>query len=593
MFTKSIALGVIAAVLAATAVAPGPAHAVTRALVQGSGSTWAANAINQWVADLDAEGLKVIYTANGSTQGRRNYAERVTDFGVSDLPYQGTDELGQPDDSGGRELAYVPIAGGGIAFAYRLVVDGQRVRDLRLSSATLAGIFTGRITAWDDPAVTADNNGRELPIVPIVPVVNSEGAGSTAQLTAWLDATHPDVWRPYLGRSGWTSRFPATGGMVSGAGSGDVLDQVQAGDGAIGYVENAYPHLGNVPVAKVRNASGHFVAPTGWSTAIGLRAATLDDQGRPVLDGVYTNPDPRAYPIPSYASLILPTGATDLRMTTAKRQSLAELTHHALCAGQSISAPIGYAPLPLALVRPGLDQLERLQQADPAVDLTGLDLASCTGNPTFDPADPSRDLLDESVPMPPACDRAISGPCGHLSGADLWPRLVGTPRVGDTLRAHPGAWSGPGPYDHQWLADGRPLSGATGAAYAVPASLLGRQLSVRVTTRGVPAVAEDTTEPVRVIPGRLTLARPRITGRAVVGRRLSVRPDATAGARIRVRWYAGGRVVRGERRTTLRPTTRMRGKRITVLVTVSKPGYATLAKTSRATRPVRRTTRRG
>lgn len=584
MRIKSIALLLFAGALLPLPATTAPAGAAVHALIQGSGSSWAANLVNQWVADLDAEGLQVVYTASGSTQGRADFAQGAVDFAVTDLPYEGTDELGQPDSSD-RDHAYVPVAGGGTAFAYRLDVDGARVQDLRLSSATLAGIFTGAITSWADPAVTADNNGRVLPDLPVVPVVRADAAGSTVQVTGWLDATEPGTWQPYLGRSGSTAYYPTGGGVVPRSGADGLLNTVKGTNGAIGYVEASYPYLGNVPVAKVRNTAGYFVAPTGLAAAIGLRAATLDDDGAPVLDAVYTNPDPRAYPVPALSSLVLPTAADDARMTTAKRQVLAGLVHHALCDGQLGAPALGYAPLPRTLVEPGLAQLAGLGTADPAVDLTGLDLAHCT-NPTFDAADPSRDLLDETVPLPSACDRPVSGPCGAATEGDAWPSVTGRFQVGSTLHARPGAWSGPGPYDHQWYADGRPISGATAASYVVAPGLRGHRLAVRVLPHGQAPVAEDTTAGVVVEPGRIALNRPRVTGRPVVGRTLRARFEALAGTRVRLIWYAGERRIGGARTATLRLTRRLTGRRVWVLVTATRPGYTRVVRTSRATAPV-------
>src|ERR1044071_4595438 len=88
-----------------------------------------------------------------------------------------------------------------------------------------------------------------------------------------------------------------------------------------------------------------------------------------ILDDVYTNPDPRAYPISSYSYMIIPTGASDPRMTTAKRQTLADFMFYSLCAGQSKAGPYGYSPLPLNLVQAGFDQIAKLKAADPPVDL--------------------------------------------------------------------------------------------------------------------------------------------------------------------------------------------------------------------------------
>ena len=127
--------------------------------------------------------MKVVYTGGGSSQGRKDFAQNTTDFAITEIPYQGTDEHGNADTSNGRAFAYLPIVAGGTAFTYQLKVGDQLVRDLRLSGETMAKIFTNQITNWNDPAITADNNGRAFPTLPIIPVVHSDGSGTTAQLT--------------------------------------------------------------------------------------------------------------------------------------------------------------------------------------------------------------------------------------------------------------------------------------------------------------------------------------------------------------------------------------------------------------------------
>ncbi len=111
---------------------------------------------------------------------------------ISEIPYQGVDEFGNADTSNGREFAYLPIVAGGTAFTYQLKIGDELVRNLRLSGETIAKIFTNQITNWNDPAITKDNNGRAFPSLPITPVVRSDGSGTTAQFTTWMDDAVPD-----------------------------------------------------------------------------------------------------------------------------------------------------------------------------------------------------------------------------------------------------------------------------------------------------------------------------------------------------------------------------------------------------------------
>ena len=360
------------AVLAASSLAGAPpARAEKYAQIEGNGSTWSENIVQQWIADVDARGMKVTYSGGGSSQGRRSFANYVTDFGISEIPYQGKDEYGKADTSNGREFAYLPIVAGGTAFTYQLKIGNQQVRNLRLSGATIAKIFTRKITSWDDPAISKDNNGRKFPKIPVRPVVRSDGSGTTAQFTTYLDTMHAGIWRPWFGKAGLTSYYPTRNDNAFSkvSGSDQVMNTISSadGNGTIGYVEYSYPVNKQYPVVKVLNAKGYYVEPTTYNVAVALQYAKInqnkgsDKYLTQILDGVYRAPDARAYPLSSYSYLLLPTGknAQDRRMTTAKRQTLADFLFYSLCAGQTKAGPYGYSPLTLNLVAAGRIDLPR------------------------------------------------------------------------------------------------------------------------------------------------------------------------------------------------------------------------------------------
>lgn len=414
----ALAFGFSALLVAATG-AGEPAWAAY-GQIEGTGSTWSQVIVDQWIADVDANGMRVVYTGGGSSQGRKNFAAGTTDFGISEIPYQGVDEYGNADNAAGREFAYLPIVAGGTAFTYHLEAGGELVRDIRLSGETIAKIFTNQITNWNDPAIAADNNGRTFPDTPIVPVVRSDGSGTTAQFTTYLDKVYPDIWRPYFGRSGLTSYYPNPAGtrMIAADKSDGVMNTVasRAGNGTIAYIEYSYPVNKGYPVVKVLNAAGYFVEPTQYNVAVALTRAqinqdpTSQDYLTQILDDVFTHPDPRAYPLSSYSYMILPTGASDPRMSTTKRQTLMDFMFYSLCEGQGKAGAYGYSPLPLNLVQAGFEQLGKLHTADPAVDMQNRDATQCN-NPTFVAGDLSRNHLAEIAPQPAACDQVGSGPC--------------------------------------------------------------------------------------------------------------------------------------------------------------------------------------
>ncbi|GGM17563.1 substrate-binding domain-containing protein [Dactylosporangium sucinum] len=411
--SRGFAAAAIASLLV-VALVPGRASAAAHARIEGTGSSSAAGAVNQWVADVQGRGLSVTFTAVGSPSARRDFAYKATDFAVSDLVYQGTDpQTGVVDDSRGRPFAYAPVTADAVTFPYRLVAGGTQVTDLRLSGRTLARIFTGGITDWSDPAIAADNGGRVLPALPITRVVRADATGTSWRLATYLAAQHPDLWGPFSGGNPPSAVYPDSpaGASIRSPGTDGLINQVldPAANGTIGYVQLRYATAARVPVARIGNAAGYYVAPDPLNVALALGTA-VHHADRAAELGVPA--DPRAYPLSGYEYAILPTGtdAEDNRITGQKRQTIVDFFGWAVCGGQASAAGLGNAPLPPNLVRAAFEQLARLGQADPSVDLAALDLAHCA-NPAIDPADPSRDVLAATVPMPEACDRVGATPC--------------------------------------------------------------------------------------------------------------------------------------------------------------------------------------
>ena len=416
----------LAALVAGLAGATPAGAANSHALIQGSGSSWSANAMNQWIADVHSNGLEVVFTASGSAQGRKDFGYRTSDFAVTEIGYQGTDPVtGESDDSQGRDFAYLPIVSGGTSFPYQVRVRGQLVRNLRLSGRTLAKIFTNHITDWSDPAITADNNGVALPSLPIIPVIHAEGSGSSAHFSDYLDKQFPELWRPFAGQSGFTEYYPRKDNAVAQSGSDGVMNFIASGaaNGAIGFDEYSYALGKNYPVAKIGNASGYYALPSQFNVAVALTQAIInEDKSSPNyllqdLTNVYKYGDPRTYPLSSYSYMVLPTGASDPKMTTTKRQTLADFLYYAICDGQKEMGPIGYSPLPINLVQAGFDQVGKLREADPGVDLSSRDVSTCH-NPTFIAGQPQRNYLAEIAPQPPPCDRDGAGPCSDANAGN-------------------------------------------------------------------------------------------------------------------------------------------------------------------------------
>jgi phosphate ABC transporter phosphate-binding protein len=395
------------------------AQADTFKRVSGAGSTWSANAIQQWIANVTQYGMTVDYAANGSSDGRAQYANGTVDFAVSEIPF-GLQDGASQEAVPSRKFAYMPIVAGGTSFMYNLKIGGAQVTSLRLSGDVLAKIFTGKITAWNDPAIQADNPGLTMPGTQITPVVRSDGSGTSAQFTAWMLARQPDIWNGFcqqVGRSPCTqtSNYPVPPGsaFVSKAGSDGVAGFVRQpqSEGSITYVEYSYAKNAGFPVVKLLNDAGYYVLPTAQNVAVGLLGANIDtDESNPKtyltqkLDGVYANTDPRAYPLSSYSYMIIPTDVSGT-FTADKGTTLGAFAYYFLCTGQQQADVLGYSPLPINLVEAGLDQVRRI----PGVDVQNINVAGCH-NPTFSTT--GENTLATTAPQPPACDKKSALQCG-------------------------------------------------------------------------------------------------------------------------------------------------------------------------------------
>ena len=343
----------------------GPVAAQTKPIVSGAGSTWSQIAIDQWRADVSRFGLRINYQGVGSSSGRSLYINSKVDFAVSEIPFEGQ-ELDALAASG-KQYAYLPIVAGGTSFMYNLRDGaGQPITTLRLSSRTVTGIFTGTINKWNDAALRDENPGLNLPDQAIIPVVRSDGSGTSAQFTAYMSKREPEKWCAFARAQGidcgHTSNYPSFGGSVGQSGSDGVANYVHnesTGRGAVTYVETGYALQRGRPVAFMLNASGNYALPTSSNVSIALKAATLNGDGTQNLDGVYTNGDPSTYPVSSYSYMIVPTAGID----PAKGDVLGRFMIYFACDGQRKADQLGYAPLPQNLVEVVFDRVRKVPGA--------------------------------------------------------------------------------------------------------------------------------------------------------------------------------------------------------------------------------------
>jgi len=411
---------VAAALLVLVAGTASPAGAATGYVpVSGAGSTWSENAIIDWASNVQQYRMQINYAGTGSSDGRNQFKNHTVDFAVSEIPYGVTDN-GVTEPPPSRPFAYMPIVAGGTSFMYHLDIGGQRVTNLRLSGKTIADVFTGNVTMWNDPEIRADNPGLALPPRQIVPVVRGDGSGTTAQLTTWMAKTYPSIWNAYCNKAGRSSPCGTTSFFPVASGSDFIVKSLSTGvsgyvaqptsEGSITYVEYSYARNANFPVAKMLNAAHYYTAPTASDVAVALLKARINSDLTQDLANVYTDPDPRTYPLSSYSYMILPTTA-EAPFTTAKGRTLGAFAYYFLCQGQQDADALGYSPLPINLVQAALTQVRRI----PGVDVQSIDISKCK-NPTF--STNGTNTLAVNAPQPLSCDKQGPTQCAPGQTSD-------------------------------------------------------------------------------------------------------------------------------------------------------------------------------
>jgi ABC-type phosphate transport system substrate-binding protein len=436
--------------------APTPAGAINYVPVSGSGSSWAAIAIDQWTANIRSNGVVVNYNPDGSGTGRDEFIQNQDDYAGSDPPFRnGGDQLAGT----GREVvpynfSYVPDVAGGTAFMYHITVGGHLITNMRLSGETLMKIFTGQITNWDAKPVTHDY-GAQLPNIPIVPVIRSDYSGATFFLSRWMAHLWPSQWNSFCQRvhpgiklpCPETELYPQFGSAKAENGSNNVAAYITSSfaNGAIGYDEYAYALNSHYPVVKLLNPAGYYVLPTAQNVAVALTKAVINSDSHSVnflqqnLDPVYTYKDPRSYPLSSYSYFIVPRTPKPppiFATPTGKGKTLSTFINYMLCGGQAHVDQLGYSPLPVNLVKGGFLQDSHIPGHGSIPPLSTL--PNCH-NPTFVHG---KNILLQTAPYPSPCDK-VGEPlnCVVKHGKPTTPGKGGKSPSGGPS---PGSTAGPG-----------------------------------------------------------------------------------------------------------------------------------------------------
>ncbi|WP_028602334.1 phosphate ABC transporter substrate-binding protein PstS [Ottowia thiooxydans] len=216
--------------------------------VTGAGASFPAPLYSKWAADYNkATNVRVNYQSVGSSAGMRQIEAKTVDFGASDAPL--TDE-----DLAKKGLVQFPTVVGGVIPVVNIV--GVKPGEMKLDGRVLGDIFLGKITKWNDPAITALNPGVKLPDSAIAPVRRADGSGTTFAFTNYLSQVSPD-WKSKVGE-GTAVNWPTGAG---GKGNEGVAAFVGRLPNSIGYVEYAYVKQNKMTYVQLKNAAGKYVNP--------------------------------------------------------------------------------------------------------------------------------------------------------------------------------------------------------------------------------------------------------------------------------------------------------------------------------------------
>lgn len=257
--------------------------------LQLAGSTAQTNAMSQWIKDYQTAcpGATINYGGGGSGAGVQQFSEGKIDFAGSDFPLNAGNQGAADARCKTGPAINLPMVPGPIAVGYNL----PGVTALNLSASTLAKIFSGKITNWNDATIAKDNPGVTLPNLAIKTYHRSDGSGTSFNFTNYLANEAKADWS-YGANKDWK----APGGNGS-KGTAGIAQGVKTNPGGVGYMELSFATASNIPYAKVSNAAGQFVELTKENTVNFLSKANVVGTGNDVkLEFDYTNTDANAYP---------------------------------------------------------------------------------------------------------------------------------------------------------------------------------------------------------------------------------------------------------------------------------------------------------
>jgi phosphate transport system substrate-binding protein len=311
-------------------------------LINGAGATFPYPIYSKWFDEFGKShpDIRINYQSIGSGGGIRQVQEGTVDFGATDGPMS-DEQLAQAK----TPVMHLPTVLGAVVPTWNL----PGIEQLKFTPEALAGIFAGKITQWNDPALAKENPGVNLPNAAIVPVHRSDGSGTTYVFTDYLSKVSPE-WREKVGR-GTSVNWPVG---LGGKGNEGVAGLVKMTPNTVGYVELIYAMQTKLPAGAVRNKAGTFATPSLDSVTAAAAGVDLPADFRV---SITDSPNPEAYPISSFTWLLVPTTIAD----PVKGKAIKDFLAWMLTDGQAVATSLNYAKLPKAVVEMEQQALQKIQ----------------------------------------------------------------------------------------------------------------------------------------------------------------------------------------------------------------------------------------
>jgi phosphate transport system substrate-binding protein len=328
-----------AASSSATGVPTAPASA-SQALSE-TGSTLLYPLFNLWVPDYTKTypQIKMTTAGTGSGTGISQAAAGAVQIGASDAYLSSTDVSKYPG------LLNIPLAISAQQINYNIPGLSQSTH-LKLNGPVLAQIYEGKITKWNDPAITSLNPGVSLPGTTIVPLHRSDGSGDTFLFTTYLSDQNPSTWGSTISY-GTTVSWPKVSGALAEEGNGGMVDGCKATPGCVAYIGISYlkkTTAAGLGEAQIENGSGSYLLPSASTISTEVQAfasKTPANESLSLINGP-------GYPIINYEYAIVNTKQS----STTTAQDVQAFLHWALTSGNASSylSQVQFQPLPASVV---------------------------------------------------------------------------------------------------------------------------------------------------------------------------------------------------------------------------------------------------